>query len=1072
MVLRKKVDARIRTLIENSVKTRHRSFFVLVGDRGKDQVVNLHYILSKTRVKARPSVLWCYKKELGFSTHKQKRIRQIKKQQSRGMLDPSVDDPFELFIGSTDIRWCYYKDTQKILGTTWGMCVLQDFEALSPNMLARTVETVEGGGIVVLLLRTMSSLKQLYSMTMDVHSRLRSGAMDDVVPRFNERFILSLSANRACCVCDDELNILPISKHIRKIVPLVEPRADGDEEEGGGAGEGAGGGAASVSIETEALRREGKELADLQRSLVEAQPVGSLVNLCRTLDQAQAVMSFTQAVGDKRLRNTVSLMAARGRGKSAALGLSIAAAVAHDYSNIFLTAPSPENLGTVFDFLLRGLAALHFKEHADFDVVQSANPAFNKAIIRINIFRGHRQTVQYIQPQDSAMLAQAELLVIDEAAAIPLPLVRKLLGPYLVFISSTVNGYEGTGRSLSLKLLAELRAKQGAAAQAAAAKAAGAAKGNAGGGRQMERQLHEERWRVAGEAAAATLDGSVGRTLVELSLETPIRYGSGDPLEQWVNDLLCLDVKTGGQRLVSGTPAPSDCSLYYVDRDALFSYHKLSEKFLQRMMALYVASHYKNQPNDLQLMSDAPAHQLYVLLGPAAEGGGGADGLPDILCVIQVALEGKITRGAVQAALARGDRPDGDLIPWTLSQQFQDEEFAALSGARVVRIATHPDVSGMGYGTRALQQLIAHFQGELAAPGAPGQAAEVPSSLKAPRQAEEEEEGGAGGEGGGLLREKVKPRKKLPPLLTDVAQCPAQRLHYIGTSFGLTAQLLRFWQRQRFEPVYVRQTRNDLTGEHSSILLRALKCDDLPESPAAGWLDAFSTDARRRFLTLFGYDFRSFETALALALVTPSGQRGGTVVEAAEGAAGGGALTASEAGVHFLPHDMKRLQAYCRNLVDFHMVVDLLPALARLHFSGRLSASGGKLSVLQSVILLGLGLQHKSVEQLQAELTVPMSQMLALFNKAMRKLSTQLNAIHVSACRLAVLLLLPPPPRFLISFAHASAPFFHSFFPLLSCVCVRARALVGGSSRGGARGRGWRWRGEAARAPRDAVAGG
>lgn len=39
---------------------------------GKDQVVNLHYILSRAQVKARPSVLWCYKKELGFSTHKKK----------------------------------------------------------------------------------------------------------------------------------------------------------------------------------------------------------------------------------------------------------------------------------------------------------------------------------------------------------------------------------------------------------------------------------------------------------------------------------------------------------------------------------------------------------------------------------------------------------------------------------------------------------------------------------------------------------------------------------------------------------------------------------------------------------------------------------------------------------------------------------------------------------------------------------------------------------------------------------------------------------------------------------------
>lgn len=46
------------------------------------------------------------------------------------------------------------------------MCILQDFEALTPNLLARTIETVEGGGLVILLLKTMTSLKQLYTMTM------------------------------------------------------------------------------------------------------------------------------------------------------------------------------------------------------------------------------------------------------------------------------------------------------------------------------------------------------------------------------------------------------------------------------------------------------------------------------------------------------------------------------------------------------------------------------------------------------------------------------------------------------------------------------------------------------------------------------------------------------------------------------------------------------------------------------------------------------------------------------------------------------------------------------------------
>jgi N-acetyltransferase 10 len=46
------------------------------------------------------------------------------------------------------------------------MCILQDFEAVTPNTLARTIETVEGGGCVVLLLKSMNSLKQLYTMTM------------------------------------------------------------------------------------------------------------------------------------------------------------------------------------------------------------------------------------------------------------------------------------------------------------------------------------------------------------------------------------------------------------------------------------------------------------------------------------------------------------------------------------------------------------------------------------------------------------------------------------------------------------------------------------------------------------------------------------------------------------------------------------------------------------------------------------------------------------------------------------------------------------------------------------------
>jgi N-acetyltransferase 10 len=68
------------------------------------------------------------------------------------------------------------------------MINIQDFEALTPNLLARTIETVEGGGLVILLMKSVDSLRQLYTMSMDVHERFRTEAHQDVVGRFNERY--------------------------------------------------------------------------------------------------------------------------------------------------------------------------------------------------------------------------------------------------------------------------------------------------------------------------------------------------------------------------------------------------------------------------------------------------------------------------------------------------------------------------------------------------------------------------------------------------------------------------------------------------------------------------------------------------------------------------------------------------------------------------------------------------------------------------------------------------------------------------------------------------------------------
>jgi len=279
-MVKKKVDPRVRALIEFGVQKNHRSFFIIVGDYGLYQVENIHKILSRTRVKARPSVLWCYKKELAFSSHKKKRMKQIKKNQSRGLYDPDRDDPFELFISSTNIRWTYYKESEKILGQTFGMCVLQDFEALTPNLLARTIETVEGGGVIILLLKTVKSLKQLYTMSMDVHARFRTEAHHEVIPRFNERFILSLKDCESCLLLDDELNVLPLTSHMSTHANnLVAATTSGDGDIDSGHSE--------IFADLSGASLDPPELTELKATLADTPNAGCLVALAKTLDQVK-----------------------------------------------------------------------------------------------------------------------------------------------------------------------------------------------------------------------------------------------------------------------------------------------------------------------------------------------------------------------------------------------------------------------------------------------------------------------------------------------------------------------------------------------------------------------------------------------------------------------------------------------------------------------------------------------------------------------------------------------------------------------------------------------------------------
>ena len=912
-------------------------------------------------------------------------MKKIKRDKAKGLKnkvldnDPSVDN-FELFLSSTDINWCYYKDSHRVLGSTVGMLVLQDFEALTPNLMARTIETVEGGGLVIFLMRSVKSLKQLYTMSMDVHSRYRTEGAGDVVPRFNERFILSLGKCNNCLVCDDELNVLPLSKSALKKLSVENTISKGD------AGE-------VLTYKS----KEDVDLEQLKESLRDTPHVGVLVELAKTMDQAKSILTFLEACAEKTTKSTVALTAGRGRGKSASIGLCLAGALSFGYSNINVTAPEPENLVAVFDFVLRGLKALKYQEHLDYTIKYNANKGREqiKCIVAVEVHKSHRQSIKYIAPDETDKFASAELVAIDEAAAIPLPIVKKLMGDRLTFMSSTVNGYEGTGRALSLKLIKEMRDMKGRkgitdAASSAADAIAGPKVGKG------EAKVHEQRWAAAAAAAAEASSGLASSgPLREIELATPIRYAVKDPVENWLNKLLCLDSGSASEmNLVGGAPAPVDCELFHVDRDALFSYHKLSESFLQKMMGLYSSAHYKNTPNDLQMLSDAPAHAVFVLLSPSAEED--SNSLPDILAVVQVALEGKISRKAVEAQLARGHRSAGDLIPWTISQQFGDSNFAQLSGARVVRVAVHPSVQGMGYGSRAIELLYRFYNGEMISLSST-EDEEGETSEEDVEGSESESDDDTGAKKG-IQGEKLKPRKQLPPLLLPLTDVKAPRLDWLGTSFGLTSGLHKFWRRTGMRMLYLRQTKNDLTGEHSAIMVRALPrrtgFDD-------AWLPAFVADTQRRIISLLSGPFRDMNVKLASGVLDEFESASNKIYKENKDASdaiekrsgyGADAINVTELNYFLTPHDLKRLELYGRNLCDHHLVADLLPVLARVYFTGRLG-KGFRLSSVQSALLCAIGLQNKTVDEVTGELVLPPNQVLAMFNKCIRKLSILFNEV-------------------------------------------------------------------------------
>eukprot|EP00118_Oscarella_pearsei_P010213 m.61920 g.61920 ORF g.61920 m.61920 type:complete len:324 (+) comp35025_c0_seq17:2214-3185(+) len=274
----------------------------------------------------------------------------------------------------------------------------------------------------------------------------------------------------------------------------------------------------------------------------------------------------------------------------------------------------------------------------------------------------------------------------------------------------------------------------------------------------------------------------------------------------------------------------------------------------------------------------------------------------------------------------------------------------------------------MGYGSRALELLTKYYEGFIPSLTESSDGCEHLKDMESTADQ-------LNGEGSSLVTERLHPRAHLPPLLLKLTERRPEAVDYIGVSYGLSPDLLKFWKRALFTPVYLRQTPNDLTGEHSCIMLKLL-ChhnDEEKEEKETSWLSGYSLDFRRRFLTLLSFQFSHFSPSV-----------GFSILNARKKLSPEQEINVDELRYHFTSFDIRRLDMYSKNMADYHLITDLLPSVARLYFLQKFGTL--KMSSVQAVILLGMGLQRKSVGTLEKELELPSSQILGLFNRVVRKI--------------------------------------------------------------------------------------
>ena len=341
-----------------------------------------------------------------------------------------------------------------------------------------------------------------------------------------------------------------------------------------------------------------------------------------TRDQQLAVEAIHHVRQGHRRRPLV-ITSDRGRGKSSALGLAAAQLLQQGAKRVLVTAPNRQAVRPVFDQAARLLAV----------EVSGNSLCWQGAVL------------QFIAPdQLLASNQKADLLLVDEAAAIPVGMLQGLLARYSrVVFASTIHGYEGSGRGFAIRF-----------------------------------QQHLDEVAPGWQA---------------LHLKQPIRWSDNDPLEALLFNALCLDAEVDRVDDME-TLRPEQCFVRLVTQQELLE----NPSRLKALFALLVSAHYRTSPSDLKHLLDDLALSLYLMQTPQKMGA-------QVVGVLLLANEGGFD-AEMAAHIQQGRRrPRGHLLAQTLTAQLGLSTGAQLNSGRVMRIAIHPQLQRQGFGHHLLSAI-------------------------------------------------------------------------------------------------------------------------------------------------------------------------------------------------------------------------------------------------------------------------------------------------------------------------------------------------------------------------------